>query len=346
MRRLYYVIPVVIFTVLLIFILACSGNEPNIAEKVGEIEIEENAPEEKSEEPDVQEQVEETIEEEPMEEYFEIGDKVNLNGTIVTVKGVEKSSGDDFDRPKEGMEYVIVTINIQNGSDDTISYNPFDFKIQNSNGQITDMAFSIINSDTSMESGELAPGGTVEGTIVFEEPIDDPALILIFQPSFWFDDEVVKIKLGSGVPSSETNVVYSDTITATEGEVYSLGDKVDLNGTIVTVKEVEKSLGNDFDEPKEGMEYVIVTINIQNGSNDTISYNPFDFKIQNSNGQITDMAFSIIDSDTALESGELAPGGTVEGTIVFEEPIDDPALVLIFQPSFWFDDEVVKIRLN
>lgn len=86
-------------------------------------------------------------------------------------------------------------------------------------------------------------------------------------------------------------------------------------------------------------------VEIENSGDENISYNPFNFKMANSEGQIVDQALTIIDNDTSLESGELAPGGTVSGTIVFEQPIDDPELQLQFEPSFWSSD-MVKINLQ
>lgn len=94
------------------------------------------------------------------------------------------------------------------------------------------------------------------------------------------------------------------------------------------------------------MEYVIVSIKIKNDSSEKISYNPFDFKIQNSKGQITDTVFTTIDSKTALSSGELATGGEIEGTVTFEQPKGDTGLVLIYQPNFLNEDEVIKINIK
>jgi hypothetical protein len=195
MKKLKFIIPISICIVLFLLVLACGGTNENVPEKVEEVINEETETSETSEKQSTQEEKQQISKEKEVQEFFEIGDNVNLDGTIVTVKGVEKSSGDDFDQPKNGMEYVIITINIKNSSDDKISYNPFDFKVQNSNGQITDIAFTIVDTETALESGELAVGGEVEGTITFEEPIGDSGLILIYQPSFWFDDRVVKIKL-------------------------------------------------------------------------------------------------------------------------------------------------------
>lgn len=127
----------------------------------------------------------------PVEQEFGINDAVKLGDHVLTVTEVEMSEGTQFDKPKDGQEYVIVTVKIENNGDDNISYNPLDFKMSNSNGQIERQSFTIVDSDTSLSSGELSPGGNVSGTIVFEQPKDDPELKLIFEPSFWSRDQVV-----------------------------------------------------------------------------------------------------------------------------------------------------------
>lgn len=133
-------------------------------------------------------------EEELSDEVFKVGDTVQLKDNKLTVNGVEKSKGSEFDKPKDGMEYIIVTVTIENAGKSNISYNPFDFKMSNSQGQITDMTFTTINNSNSLQSGELAPGGKVSGTIAFEQPIDDNKLQLQYQPSFW-SDKTIKIDL-------------------------------------------------------------------------------------------------------------------------------------------------------
>lgn len=114
---------------------------------------------------------------------------------------------------------------------------------------------------------------------------------------------------------------------------------------MLTVTKVEKSAGGDFDKPKDGHEYVIVTVEINNAGDENISYNPFDFKMSNSQGQIVDQAFTTVDTNTALQSGELAPGGKVSGTIAFEQPAGDTNLQLQYTPSFW-SDKTIKVNLQ
>lgn len=131
----------------------------------------------------------ETKKEKP-KEFYAINEEVKLNNAVVKVTKVEKSNGGDFDKPKDGMEYVIVTVQIKNSGDSEISYNPFDFTMQNSKGQITNKAFTTIDSDTSLSSGNLAGGGEVSGTIAFEQPKNDNGLILKYKGNMFSNKEI------------------------------------------------------------------------------------------------------------------------------------------------------------
>lgn len=128
-------------------------------------------------------------------------------------------------------------------------------------------------------------------------------------------------------------------------DTYAINEEAKIKDVSVTVTNVEKSAGSDYDKPKDGMEYVIVTVKIKNLGKDKISYNPFDYKMKNSQGQITTQAFTIVDSDSTLSSGELSEGGEISGTIAFEQPKDDAGLELQYTENM-FTDKVIKFKLN
>lgn len=129
-----------------------------------------------------------------VKEFYGLGEEVKLGDSILIVNTVEKSAGSEWDKPKSGNEYVIVNVTIKNAGDSEISYNPYDFSMQNSQGQITDSSFTMIDSDTSLSSGSLASGGEITGTISFEQPIDDEGLILKYSTNI-FSSKEVKVKL-------------------------------------------------------------------------------------------------------------------------------------------------------
>lgn len=151
---------------------------------------------------------------------------------------------------------------------------------------------------------------------------------------------------GCGEPSSTTNTNSSNTQKEQVKEFYQVGEPATINGAEITVLKVEKSKGTEFDKPKSGMEFVIVTVKIKNTGKDKLAYNPFYFKIQNSKGQITDIALSTVNHDTALQSGDLAPGSEVEGSLIFEEPINDSGLILQYQDNIFSKEAKLQFKLN
>jgi hypothetical protein len=187
-----------IIVILVIGVAGTGGDNEAEPEAVANDDAEEPADDAAESENGTDEQAsadaEDGAEEEEVKDEFSVGEAVQLDDNVLTVTEVEKSDGDEFDQPKSGNEYVIVHLEIENAGEENISYNPFNFKMANSEGQIVDQALTIIDSDTALESGELAPGGTVSGTIVFEQPVDDPELQLQFEPSFWSGD-LIKINL-------------------------------------------------------------------------------------------------------------------------------------------------------
>src|SRR5690554_6251215 len=54
-------------------------------------------------------------------EEYKIGDTVTHNNYELIVEGVEKSEGNEFEKPKDGHEFVIVKVTINNNGEEDIS---------------------------------------------------------------------------------------------------------------------------------------------------------------------------------------------------------------------------------
>lgn len=146
--------------------------------------------------------------------------------------------------------------------------------------------------------------------------------------------------------SSQAATQAQAKANAPANKTYAVGETAKINDLEMTLTKVEKSSGSDYDKPKDGHEFVIVTVKLHNTGSGTISYNPLYFKMQNSQGQINDETFSVVDQNTALQSGDLAPGGTVSGSVVFEEPKDDGNLVLKYQDDILSNGAKLQFRAN
>lgn len=128
-------------------------------------------------------------------------------------------------------------------------------------------------------------------------------------------------------------------------DIYSIGEEIKLNDNVLLVNKADKSNGSKFDKPQKGKEFIIVNVTIKNGSKNEISYNPYNFEMANSQGQITDEALTTVNKDTALHDGKLAPGGTVTGTVAFEQPTGDTGLTLKYKANM-FDDKEINVKIN
>lgn len=124
---------------------------------------------------------------------YSMNETATYKGVEYTVTNVEYSDGSEWDNPPEGKKFVIVTIKIDNKSDKKISYNALDYKMLNSQGQEDDETFTTINNDTSLNSGDLAPGGSKTGTLVFEEDANETSLKLEYYPSMLDDNAKFEI---------------------------------------------------------------------------------------------------------------------------------------------------------
>lgn len=175
-KKPFYKTPLfwIIIVLVIIAIAATSGSKDDSAKKVGS-----NA---------------KTKTTEQAKTKFKVGEEVKLGDAVVIVNSVTKSNGDEYNKPKTGHEYVIVNVTIKNSGEENLSYNSFDFKMKNSQGNITDEAIFGNDSDTQLDYGELAKNGTVTGTIAFEQPKDDQGLVLIYQGD-WFDDKIIEFVL-------------------------------------------------------------------------------------------------------------------------------------------------------
>ena len=117
---------------------------------------------------------------------------------------------------------------------------------------------------------------------------------------------------------------------ATKDKVFSMNDIVSYKGIDYKVVKIETSNGNTYKSPKEGNQFLIVTIYIKNTLKEKVSYSYQNWTMSNSKDEEKKRIFTSINVDTALYSGQLVRGGVKTGSMVFEQPIGDPKLKMNF----------------
>lgn len=109
-------------------------------------------------------------------------------GQTVTVDEVAITSGPLTDGDSTFGQTLCTNVAIVNNGDDSQSFNPFDYKLQDPAGASRNTTLG--GSDTLLNSGELAPGGTVTGDVCFDNATGAAGqYALIYAPSFSFSNE-------------------------------------------------------------------------------------------------------------------------------------------------------------
>lgn len=127
------------------------------------------------------------------QEVFKVGDAIKMADYQLTINSVKKVAQKGYSSPKKGNEFVLVNMTIQNTSDKEVTYNPYDFKLQDSNGNQT--TYTYVSLDDQLSSGSLATSGKVSGTLPFEAPKNDLGLKLIYQPNVFLDSQRITVEL-------------------------------------------------------------------------------------------------------------------------------------------------------
>ncbi len=123
---------------------------------------------------------------------FNVGDIIAFDGKELTVEKVERNwkSEKAYIKPKDGKEYVKVSVKIENKSETEMNYNVFEFKAEDSNGAAERFNFQTYSLPDSLGSGNLVKGGKKSGSMIFEVPAGS-SLKLHYQPSFWSNKKVI-----------------------------------------------------------------------------------------------------------------------------------------------------------
>ncbi len=125
---------------------------------------------------------------------YKVGDIIAFDNKEITVTNVDKNYKPKYSTAKSGEQFIKVSVRVENKSSSKISVNPYDFKVQDSQGSIENVASPTYSLDDMYQSAELASGGTRTGSVVFEVPKNDSGLKFIYEPSFW-SNKKVEVKL-------------------------------------------------------------------------------------------------------------------------------------------------------
>jgi hypothetical protein len=102
-------------------------------------------------------------------EFSAIGASVQLDNHAVAVLSFKRnwSSGNEFLKPSEGNEYVVVQVAFRNTGDSALPINLFGFQLEDENG-VMRTASLMAGVSGMLESVSIQPGGRIAGNVAFE----------------------------------------------------------------------------------------------------------------------------------------------------------------------------------
>jgi hypothetical protein len=154
------------------------------------------------------------------------------------------------------------------------------------------------------------------------------------------------VPTAASAPTAEAAATSAPEPTAAPAAtVGKVGDRVELNGTALTVTKVTKAdkIG-DFLKADAGNTYLIAEVVIENVGNDKAPYNPFYFKVKDSDG--FEYNAGITTDKQALKSGDLAKGEKARGTVAFEVKKDAKGFVMEYKPIVIGGGDAIRVALE
>ncbi|HCN74443.1 hypothetical protein RU87_GL000408 [Lactococcus plantarum] len=147
---------------------------------------------------------------------------------------------------------------------------------------------------------------------------------------WWVWSIIILVAIGILVPNLIIQKAMStNSVTQTgKNKIVKVGDSVTQNGVHYQINSVKYNTGTKYSKPDDGNQYVIVNITIENKGKDTVSYNRYNFKLDDAGNQTSFSDYLTGDDgkkvvNDILGSGDLAEGGKVTGSMIGQAKIGE-----------------------
>jgi hypothetical protein len=128
--------------------------------------------------------------------------------------------------------------------------------------------------------------------------------------------------------------------SASSEKIYQIGETASLFDFKLTIDEVQKSDSYNEQILKDGMEFVLVKVTLENTGSESRLYHHASIDLISSSGQ-PDLQMTTLDATDELHEGDLAPGGKVSGIIPYQHPKDNTVMELQFIPNIMSDQKII-----
>lgn len=122
----------------------------------------------------------------PTNEVFKVGDVVDLNGLVVTIKTAKFMPPAEYSEPEKG-KVLQLDVEVVNNRDSSEWVDNTDFNIYDAEGNALDYYYGLDGNDLS---ADINAGKKLQGTITYDVP-EGTNYELIYEPSFsWTEEQI------------------------------------------------------------------------------------------------------------------------------------------------------------
>lgn len=259
-----------------------------------------------------------------------VGEIIKTKQTMIQVHEVNRMNHSS----KVDFEYIEVSLSIKNPSNRTMTYYPFHFELEcSSSPNRVKSAIGITELDT-LGITELASGGMVTGTLLFEVPKGATDLKLYYQEPALFTKQTLEINLME--TSNQSMPLQSEVVLSEQWKSVD-----ELNNKQLKVLETELTKETKYMQAKEHHQFIVVSVELTNHSTEDQKYTAFDFKLMNEQGRLIMPSLILIDNQSELTSGTLAPQESVTGYLLFEDSDLYTTFYLLYSADHWKSSECI-----
>ncbi|WP_214736871.1 DUF4352 domain-containing protein [Exiguobacterium sp. s162] len=167
MKKFFKWFAIILIGLIVIGMLLPSDEESNTGSKVGEAGATET-------EADVNDTI------------FKVGDVVDLNGVLLTVKDATYIPASEYSQPENG-KVLQMNVEVVNNTEDSTFVDSSNFNLYDADGNALDFYYGLDGLDIS---GDLNKGKKLQGTLTFDVP-EGSNYEMIFEPTFSWTDESI-----------------------------------------------------------------------------------------------------------------------------------------------------------
>lgn len=253
------------------------------------------------------------------------------NNIALTILAVQEVKALQRLKADKGSAYLDLEVLLENESAAPHAYNPLDFRLLAPAGELLQPAVDALKP--ALLSGELRPGEWVRGHLAFPVAEGSGASLLRYRPDqsgAWPGETWLDL---SGVGSSAPQV--SARRDWPSADLPAAAERQEASGVALTVEKVEVSSKLQR-KAEKGSRFVTFSVKIENLTRDRTPFNPFYFRVKDSQGY---EYLPILGSPSAsLQAGSLGRGQMVRNSVIFELPETEQVLVLTYQPTVLVED--------